>query len=218
LAAYYPRKSSTIQDVLKEFERFGLVGFDEQEEQRLEDVSRAKMRGKGAPKKKRTAAGTDSYSTLDDLHDASNIYNRRESRKEGCWQEIVPTEKRKSMYIMIPSISAAEFIYTIIHKLFSIHQTVIMTPAHAVLLGVTEHAIKVVSYGVDEMVYGVGRPDSTCCGQLLMVSCEDCETQHMSIRPTRSWTRTPTTPDLRKEARIDTSIRPSISGRPFESN
>ncbi|KEF52415.1 uncharacterized protein A1O9_11656 [Exophiala aquamarina CBS 119918] len=56
LAAYYPRKSATIDDVLKEFEKFGLVGYNEEELQRLEDVNLAKMRGKGAPKKKKTAA------------------------------------------------------------------------------------------------------------------------------------------------------------------
>jgi small subunit ribosomal protein S33 len=58
LAAYYPRRSATVEDVLKEFKRFDLEGFNEEEDDRLENVAFAKLRGKGAPKKKRTAAGT----------------------------------------------------------------------------------------------------------------------------------------------------------------
>jgi len=56
LAAYYPRRSATIEDVLSQFKRFDLEGFNEDEDDRLENVSFAKLRGKGAPKKKRTAA------------------------------------------------------------------------------------------------------------------------------------------------------------------
>jgi small subunit ribosomal protein S33 len=55
LASYYPRKSATVQDVLHEFKKFDLEGWDEKEEDRLESLQIAKMRGKGAPKKKRTA-------------------------------------------------------------------------------------------------------------------------------------------------------------------
>lgn len=57
LAAYYPRRSATIEDILNEFKKFDLKGFNEDEEERLESVALAKLRGKGAPKKKRTAAG-----------------------------------------------------------------------------------------------------------------------------------------------------------------
>jgi hypothetical protein len=39
------------------YKRFDLEGYNEDEEDRLEDVTLAKSRGKGAPKKKRTAAG-----------------------------------------------------------------------------------------------------------------------------------------------------------------
>lgn len=56
MAAYYPRRSATVEDVLREFKRFDLEGFNEDEDDRLENVQFAKLRGKGAPKKKRTAA------------------------------------------------------------------------------------------------------------------------------------------------------------------
>ncbi|KIV95214.1 hypothetical protein PV10_02893 [Exophiala mesophila] len=55
LAAYYPRRSATVEDVMNEFKKFDLVGENEDEAERLEDVARAKLRGKGAPKKKKTA-------------------------------------------------------------------------------------------------------------------------------------------------------------------
>jgi len=58
LAAYYPRKSITIADIQKEFKRYGLETWNEEEEDRLEGLQIAKLRGKGAPKKKRTADST----------------------------------------------------------------------------------------------------------------------------------------------------------------
>ncbi|EHY54280.1 mitochondral 37S ribosomal protein S27 [Exophiala dermatitidis] len=54
LAAYYPRRSATVEDMLDEFKKFGLDGFNEDEETRFESIQIAKLRGKGAPKKKRT--------------------------------------------------------------------------------------------------------------------------------------------------------------------
>jgi Mitochondrial ribosomal subunit S27 len=57
LAAYYPRKSATVEDIQKEFAKFDLVTWNEEEEDRLEGLQIAKLRGKGAPKKKRTADG-----------------------------------------------------------------------------------------------------------------------------------------------------------------
>jgi small subunit ribosomal protein S33 len=57
LAAYYPRKSATVEDIQKEFAKLDLVTWNEQEEDRLEGLQIAKLRGKGAPKKKRTADG-----------------------------------------------------------------------------------------------------------------------------------------------------------------
>ncbi|EXJ88089.1 hypothetical protein A1O1_05017 [Capronia coronata CBS 617.96] len=58
LAAYYPRRSTTVEDVIQEFKKFDLAGFNEDEETRLESIQIAKLRGKGAPKKKRTPSDT----------------------------------------------------------------------------------------------------------------------------------------------------------------
>ena len=55
LAAYYPRKVATFRDLQKAYP--GFEGYDEQEADREEHVQITKSRGKGAPKKKRTAAG-----------------------------------------------------------------------------------------------------------------------------------------------------------------
>lgn len=41
--------------MLNEFKRFDLEGSNEDEDSRLENIQLAKLRGKGAPKKKRTA-------------------------------------------------------------------------------------------------------------------------------------------------------------------
>lgn len=45
----------TLADLQKEFKRFDLETWDEDEEYRLEGIQIAKLRGKGPPKKKRTA-------------------------------------------------------------------------------------------------------------------------------------------------------------------
>ena len=55
MASYYPRRSTTVEDMLNEFKRFDLEGSNEDEDSRLENIQLAKLRGKGAPKKKRTA-------------------------------------------------------------------------------------------------------------------------------------------------------------------
>ena len=55
LAEYYPRKLVTIADVAKAYKKHGMETYDEDELERLEDLERRKARGKGAPKKKRTA-------------------------------------------------------------------------------------------------------------------------------------------------------------------
>lgn len=54
LAAYYPRRSVTIADIQQEMKRYDLETWNEEEEDRLESLQIAKLRGKGAPKKKRT--------------------------------------------------------------------------------------------------------------------------------------------------------------------
>ncbi|KAH6669989.1 mitochondrial ribosomal subunit S27-domain-containing protein [Halenospora varia] len=55
MAAYYPRKMATYQDLVKAYgENFET--WNEPEEERLEMLKIIKARGKGAPKKKKTAA------------------------------------------------------------------------------------------------------------------------------------------------------------------
>ncbi|RMD44461.1 hypothetical protein DV735_g748, partial [Chaetothyriales sp. CBS 134920] len=66
LAAYYPRRSATVGDLLKEFKRFGLEGWDEEQLDREEKVAVAKIRGKGAPKKIRTKEGGSIQQQIDD--------------------------------------------------------------------------------------------------------------------------------------------------------
>ncbi|KAL5352854.1 hypothetical protein V496_10416 [Pseudogymnoascus sp. VKM F-4515 (FW-2607)] len=54
MAAYYPRRVATINDLRKAYPE--LLTWNEKEEDRLENVAITKARGKGPPKKKRTAA------------------------------------------------------------------------------------------------------------------------------------------------------------------
>lgn len=55
VASYYPRRSTTIEDMLDVFgKRFGLEGWNDLEIDREENVQLARMRGKGAPAKKKT--------------------------------------------------------------------------------------------------------------------------------------------------------------------
>ncbi|KAN0086771.1 mitochondrial 37S ribosomal protein RSM27 [Elaphomyces granulatus] len=56
LAAWYPRKTVTFRDLQDTYRPFGLITFDEEEDDREEAIQIAKLRGKGRPKKKRTAA------------------------------------------------------------------------------------------------------------------------------------------------------------------
>lgn len=53
-AAYYPRRVATIKELQRAYP--GFETYDEDEEDRVEHVAINKSRGKGAPKKKRTAA------------------------------------------------------------------------------------------------------------------------------------------------------------------
>ncbi|KZS98802.1 hypothetical protein SISNIDRAFT_1433 [Sistotremastrum niveocremeum HHB9708] len=54
MVKYYPPKTFTIQDINRMFPEMNLV--DEAEETRLEDLRALKVRGKGPPKKAKTAA------------------------------------------------------------------------------------------------------------------------------------------------------------------
>jgi hypothetical protein len=57
LAAWYPRRSVIVEDVLEEFKKFDLSGTNEDEAERLDNVQLLKLRGKGPPKKKRVHTG-----------------------------------------------------------------------------------------------------------------------------------------------------------------
>ncbi|GAB7357244.1 hypothetical protein MBLNU459_g8223t1 [Dothideomycetes sp. NU459] len=54
LAAYYPRRIATFKDLAKAYPEYET--YDDDEEDRVENVQITKSRGKGPPKKKRTAA------------------------------------------------------------------------------------------------------------------------------------------------------------------
>ncbi|KAJ5189790.1 hypothetical protein N7472_008804 [Penicillium cf. griseofulvum] len=56
LAAWYPKKTVSFQDLQNTYKPLGLTTFDEAEDDREEAIQIAKLRGKGRPKKKRTAA------------------------------------------------------------------------------------------------------------------------------------------------------------------
>lgn len=79
LAAYYPRKVATINDVRKAYPE--LLTWDEKEEVRLETVAITKARGKGAPKKKRTAAGMSQRRQFNLSDGISNANISTESKK-----------------------------------------------------------------------------------------------------------------------------------------
>ncbi|KAF3402535.1 Mitochondrial 37S ribosomal protein S27 [Talaromyces pinophilus] len=56
LAAYYPRKTVSFRDLQDTYKPLDLETFDEGQDDREEAIQIAKLRGKGRPKKKRTAA------------------------------------------------------------------------------------------------------------------------------------------------------------------
>jgi len=55
LASYYPPRFRVIQEMRRAYPQWEV--FDEEEMERVEKLERAKARGKGAPKKRRTKAG-----------------------------------------------------------------------------------------------------------------------------------------------------------------
>ena len=55
VAAYYPRRTVSFKDLGQAYP--DMETWNEEEEDRLEKIEAAKARGKGAPKKKRTAEG-----------------------------------------------------------------------------------------------------------------------------------------------------------------
>ncbi|KXS96303.1 hypothetical protein AC578_7479 [Pseudocercospora eumusae] len=56
LAAYYPRRVATFKDLKALYPLRKIEMYDDFEEDRLEHLQIAKSRGKGAPKKKKSAA------------------------------------------------------------------------------------------------------------------------------------------------------------------
>ncbi|KAJ5929410.1 hypothetical protein N7454_007258 [Penicillium verhagenii] len=56
LAAWYPKQEVSFRDLQNTYKPLGLTTFDEAEDDREEAIQIAKLRGKGRPKKKRTAA------------------------------------------------------------------------------------------------------------------------------------------------------------------
>ncbi|EEH50448.2 mitochondrial 37S ribosomal protein RSM27 [Paracoccidioides brasiliensis Pb18] len=56
LASYYPQRIGTLKELGKAYEHLGLRMVDYEEGERLEVIERLKSRGKGNPKKRRTAA------------------------------------------------------------------------------------------------------------------------------------------------------------------
>ncbi|CAI7640009.1 unnamed protein product [Penicillium bialowiezense] len=56
LASWYPKQIIPFRRLQDSYKRFGLTTFDEDEVDREEGIQVTKMRGKGRPKKKRTAA------------------------------------------------------------------------------------------------------------------------------------------------------------------
>lgn len=80
LAAYYPRKSVTMADIQKEFKRYDLETWDEDEEYRLEGLQIAKLRGKGAPKKKRVADSE--YIEIKAINDSLILYSKQKGKEK----------------------------------------------------------------------------------------------------------------------------------------
>lgn len=78
IAAYYPRNSATIADIQKEFSKFDMETWNEEEEDRLESLQIAKLRGKGAPKKK-----TQKDSRYSRSHSVQTILTKTQQAKRG---------------------------------------------------------------------------------------------------------------------------------------
>jgi small subunit ribosomal protein S33 len=79
MAAYYPRRLGTFQDLQRAYPGFEM--YDEKEEDRLEHVQIMKSKGKGAPKKKRTAAGKESFVADQCAYGRLTMYNTESKRK-----------------------------------------------------------------------------------------------------------------------------------------
>lgn len=98
LAAYYPRKTGTIADIQKEFAKFDLETWNDDEEDRLESLQIARLRGKGPPKKKRTADSKSRFRSW-----LTNLLTTISEWKEEK-EEISDTIAIVALHVMIPSI------------------------------------------------------------------------------------------------------------------
>lgn len=81
LAAYYPRRVATYRDLKRLYPEYEM--YDEEEEDRLEHIQIAKSRGKGAPKKKKTAAGRNyiAHTANNTLANCALIESRKKAGK-----------------------------------------------------------------------------------------------------------------------------------------
>lgn len=79
MAAYYPRRVAKFSDLQKAYP--GFETYDDFEEDRIESVAITKSRGKGAPKKKRTAAGKWKW--------------RKRKKREKRWDKMWKTRERR---------------------------------------------------------------------------------------------------------------------------
>ena len=84
--------------MLREFKKFDLTGWNEEEEDRLEGIAIAKLRGKGAPKKKRTAEGK--YSSMKERVvcwvDCANGVEQKVGRTRGRGSDNIKRQSRSS--------------------------------------------------------------------------------------------------------------------------
>jgi hypothetical protein len=98
MAAYYPRRVARFADLQKAYP--GFETYDDFEEDRIESVAITKSRGKGAPKKKRTAAGKSRMrkrKTRGKRALLTNMQNPRSlARRRGR-----PCTSRKTLYLAI---------------------------------------------------------------------------------------------------------------------
>ena len=85
MAAYYPRRVATIKDLQNLYKGFDeeMETWDDNEEDRLEHIVLAKQRGKGAPKKKKSADGNCFLSWIMAVGEASTDIMSRIDEDEG---------------------------------------------------------------------------------------------------------------------------------------
>lgn len=102
VAAYYPPRIGTIKDLRQAYRGKGEFGGwevrDEDEDYRLEKIRVAKMRGKGAPKKKRSAAGT--YNLVIRRGEFADWARREQEvdEEETGWEQVMDGSKTLGLF------------------------------------------------------------------------------------------------------------------------